>query len=411
MTLPTTALNTCALWGTTSYVNSWLWINILVILGSLLAIAVAYSLSSFFPASTRGKLRGFVRFEMIQMVISIAIIAALLSFAAAACNVSTSMTQSISGTSLNPFQFSEHYLATTFNGGLTLLSNIYSTSIAYSVYATGIRLLTNIAIRGFNLAAYFKSSTILTKILTRTANKGGIIPTPGSLIGSFCDSSKICEYETIPSNDFSTLYNLFAGIYIDIYAPILITAIGLLLIQFLAVPVMQYTAFTIVLPVAIGMRSIAFFSSGIGDASNALIAIAVALYIIYPMMVAFDSYAMAWVFSANNPTHQYLASAFNTTAVQPNAYLQATPNLNSSDAIGGISQELSFLTGAFAGSYKFYAPSLSWLSTTRTYTDDLASFFFQGVMLMALNIAVTMGLAMSLYKALKSGLGEAGRFW
>jgi hypothetical protein len=51
------------------------------------------------------------------------------------------------------------------------------------------------------------------------------------------------------------------------------------------------------------------------------------------------------------------------------------------------------------------------MASVHTYTDDMSQFVFQAVLLFALNVSITVGLAMSLYKALRSGLGEAGRFW
>ena len=392
-------VDTCAIWGVTNYTNSWLSINIMVIVASLLAIAVAYSISSFLPASSRGKMRGFVRFEMIQLIISIVVLAALLAFSTTACGVSANISQSLSHKSMDPFQYADYYIGSVSLGhGLTLLSNIYSASISYSVYAAVMRTLPSSAFRMIG----FQKGGWAARLLQKTTG----IP----FVSSLCASKTFCKYETSPSMDFAQLYNMFAALYLDVYSPIVLIAVGVLFIQFLMLPIMQYTAFTIILPVSIGMRSISFFGASLGDASNALIAIAVAFYIIYPMTVAFDSYAIAYVFSPSNPAAQYVGTAFTVNTLTPNSYFQTQNSVNST--LGVLGSSLNVLYSSFSVmSYKFYIPAFGLIPNVHTYTNNMAQFVFEAVLLFALNVSITMGLAMSLYKALKSGLGEAGRFW
>jgi hypothetical protein len=412
-------IDTCAIWGTTSYVNSWVPVNVLVILISMLAIAAAYTLTGFVPYSYRGKLRGFVRFEMIQMMVSILILGMVLAFSATACSLSAQMSSSLVHTQMDPFTFADYYVSHTFNNGLTLLTNMYSTSVSYAIDASGIHALQSIILRGFNVGGALGKGSSLAIALTRTTvggasgAPGGWLQPIGTLLVKVCKTIGIgCEYESIPSGDFGSLYNNFASVYLDVFAPILIVAVGMMFIQFLAIPIMQFSAFTIVLPTALALRSIAFFSSGLGDASNALIALAVALYIVYPMMVAFDSYAISWVFSTNNPAAQYVGSAFTVNSVAPSFFFQTNPAQDIS-AANAMSAEVNFTEAAFSapGSYKYYLNALNLVGTMHNYTDNMAQFFFESILLFALNMAVTVGLAVSLYKALKSGLGEAGRFW
>ncbi len=420
--VPTT-INTCALWGTTSYVNSWLSINILVIIISLLAIAVAYSMSSFMPANTRSKMRGFVRFEMIQMIVSILIIGALLAFSAGACKVSTTISQSLSHQTMSPFQYADYYVgAVSLGTGLTLLSNIYSTSISYAVEAAVIKTLPSAYVRLYG--RYNDQSVFNNPIIKWFTQKNDGIPSAVPFLGGLCDGSNWCDYERLPSLDFSQLYSLFSAIYLDVYSPIIIIALGMLFIQFLALPIMQYTAFTVVLPVAIAMRSIAFFGTSLGDASNALIAIAIALYIIYPMTVAFDSYAIGYVFSSSNPSAQYIGGAFTVNTLTPASFFQphctvAQQKANdpacqpASTGAGIVWSQATLVFGSVfdPASFSFWVPGFGLISSIHLYTDDMAQFIFQSILLFALNISITVGLAVSIHRALKSGLGEAGRFW
>jgi hypothetical protein len=73
----------------------------------------------------------------------------------------------------------------------------------------------------------------------------------------------------------------------------------------------------------------------------------------------------------------------------------------------------SLVTSGFArqGAPNPYSSFYPAMTTVTGYTNDMAQFIYQAVLLFALNIAITAGLSMSLYKALKSGLGESGRFW
>jgi hypothetical protein len=73
-------INTCALYGTATYTNSWIGINVLVLLVCLLIVAVIYSLSSIFPVMTKQKMVGAARSELTQILLSALIIAILIGF-------------------------------------------------------------------------------------------------------------------------------------------------------------------------------------------------------------------------------------------------------------------------------------------------------------------------------------------
>jgi len=80
-------INTCALYGGSTYVNNWITVSVLVVLLSLLGVAIAYTISNFLSNQTREKIKGAARSEITQAFLSIVIIAILLGTAAAACNI------------------------------------------------------------------------------------------------------------------------------------------------------------------------------------------------------------------------------------------------------------------------------------------------------------------------------------
>ena len=188
------------------------------------------------------------------------------------------MSQSLSHRSMDPFQYADYYIGSVSLGnGLSLLSNIYSTSVSYAIYASVIRTVsvsTVLRLGPASLQPRGQRAPCCTACSTNATVSYHRLP----VLGAICNGKNFCDYERIPSSDFAQLYDLFSSLYLDVYSPIIMVAVGMLFIQFLALPVMQYTAFTVVLPVAIGMRSISFFGTGLADASNALIAIAVAFY-------------------------------------------------------------------------------------------------------------------------------------
>ncbi|MEM0149792.1 MAG: hypothetical protein QXW10_02765, partial [Candidatus Micrarchaeaceae archaeon] len=131
------AINVCAIMGGTTYVNSWLSINLLVILVSLLLGAVVFSLSRLLPSRFSGKVTSAVRTELTQAFLSAIIIMILLGMSSAACSISASMSKTLTGSSLNPFQYADYYIGNlSTNTGLSLLSNIYMDSIQYSIEST-----------------------------------------------------------------------------------------------------------------------------------------------------------------------------------------------------------------------------------------------------------------------------------
>ena len=85
-----------------------------------------------------------VKTEIVQLTISIVIIAVLIASAATACNISASVSQSLIGTSLNPITFAETYIGNlSLNSGINLLSYLYTTAITYGIDARIVYVIGN----------------------------------------------------------------------------------------------------------------------------------------------------------------------------------------------------------------------------------------------------------------------------
>lgn len=394
-----TTLNTCALYGTTSYVNGWLGINMLIILTSLMVVAFAYSLSSFFPDDSRSKLRGVSRFELITALISISIIVVLLGFSLTACTITSTLSQKLSGTSLDPFQYSSYYIGSKFNTGLTLLSNIYAASVTYSISSTIFGTAADLVFYGVDHGLLGKGS--LASIFS---------------LGKGSESKGIINLTISKSNvDISSVFDQLSTMYLAVFSPIILVAVGLLFIQYMLLPLMHYAAFTVILPVALAMRAVSFTSSNLGRAANSLIAIAIAMYLIYPMTVAFDSYAVSWVFSSNNPSAQYMNLNYTLSSITPSSFFNSTPS--TSTGMAGVLQGTIEASKLIFQSYPAnpWTNPLTALFTApaqfRTYITQMAQFIYVAVLLFVINISITVGLAVGINRALDSALGESARFW
>lgn len=384
-----TAISVCAIMGGTTYVNNWLSINLLVILVSLLLGALVFALSRLLPSRFSGKVTSAVRTELTQAFLSAIIIMVLLAMASTACNISASMSKSLTGSTLNPFQYADYYVGNlSTNTGLSLLSNVYMDSIQYSI-----------------------ESTILDL-------------TYGQLLNNYIPTAEIApvgagiEIKFGTSLSLGKVFKFLSDVYLSVFALLLITVIGALYIQWLMLPVLQYTAFVIILPVALVMRSISFVGVNLRNTANAFLAIAIAAYLIYPLMVGFDAYSVSWIFSANNPSYQYLQYAYTFTPYSASTFLSQLP---SNSLIAGNPATSSAFISSYLSSASISSPwvepgSILVSAATAPFATDVlvkevAKFLFIGIFMFAINIGVTAALAMGLTKALNSGVEGASTFW
>ena len=207
---------------------------------------------------------------------------------------------------------------------------------------------------------------------------------------------------------FSNLVDLLLGIF----SPILTLAVSMLLVQYIALPFLQYTGFAVILPIAIAMRSLAFSNGELRNASNAILAIAVAGYIIYPLTIALDSYIIGYVFSPANPSFAYLHTTYALNQFNPTSFFsQPLPSGASQyspfgDQIGTL---WSLLYNSVAGSFPI--PFAAGTASIQQLVNDIAEFVFTGIVLFAIDMAITIGFAIGLTKALNAGLEGAQHFW
>ena len=388
---PLTQAQTCALYGASTYTNSWLGINYLIVLAGLFLVAFVYMLSKFMPANVRGRTVAMTRVEIAELLTSVIIITALLAFSSVACNVSLGLSKSATGTPLSPFFYADQYIGNlTFNTGLRLLTNVYALSIGYAVDA---RLWTTTA-------------SILANLISAPELTAGVVTV------------------SFPFGyDLGIVYSAISGLFLDLLAPLIVVALGTLFVQWLLIPLIQATAFVIVLPIAIAMRSLPFSGAGGGlrSAANAVLAVAIAAYIVYPLMVAFNPCIVSWIYGQrsclgpanSNPSAAYLPS-YGLSSIPTGVFSTLSSNSSSSIKIGGLPVSTPALSSFINTAFGFGAGSLNpfnVLTPVQGIINLMAQFIFQAVILFALDLAITVGFAMGLTNALNAGIGGPAQFW
>lgn len=395
---------TCALYGASDYTNSWLSINFLVVIVGLLITSIVYVLSKLLPRSVSSRVSEMSKTEISQLFLSIIIILVLLSFTTFACSTVSNLSTKLTGQSMDPFTYADYYVGNlTFNTGLSLLSQVYSDSVSLSL-----------------------SSRIITAIGEYVADSGGkIVQKLQSL--ALSTSGKLVTIS--PDFDPSIPLALLADEYLIVFSTLLITSLGTLMLQYILIPFIRYTAFTVLLPVALVLRSIAYAGyggNGLRSAANVFIAIAIAAYLIYPLTIAFDSYVIHWIFTpctssslaSCNPNYQYIGSSYNLLSISPSSYFggissYASGSVNSSVSVPtSLSSPLSplYLYTQLAG-FKSITIIFTAPYTTLSLVKTMSQYIFTAIMLFALNFAVTIGFAMSFTKALNNGIVGASSFW
>lgn len=373
--------------------GSWIQINLLVVILSFSVSALVYTFSNFFPTSMRTKMQGAAKYEAFQGIVSIAIIIVLIAFSSITCQAGEALTASsapvIHTTYQNPMQFAEAYIGNLmFTRGLSLFSQIYSESVLLAVNA-------NIA------------STIEEALEEFTVNQYLSISFSPGLVG--------------------TLFG-FSGALGATFEPMIVVCFGVLFMIYLLLPMIEALALTVIVPIALIMRSIPFAGPKLRESSDTFLALAIGFYFILPLALLMNSYIISWIYAPCtasstlcNPYNQYTAP-YQLAQVSTNQLFNTPPQTltSGSSPLSGIKIPASFFStsvaneGGILGGLKavleitFNLPSIM-----VEYSLKTAEYVFEGVVLIGLDLAITLAFAQGLTKGLNS-VGKmvgVGPFW
>jgi len=357
--------NTCAFAGVGVNANNWIGINMLVVLLFFTIAALIYALSNLLPPSPREKLKTTSKFEIMQMILSIFIIIILVGIASVSCN----FTKSIVG--MDPFEAAQIYIGKLlFVDGINLATHIYSTSIEFMIGSEIYNIL---------------GPPISIKLINSSTVKASASVSPS----------------------LGNIYNTYAGIIVS-YNTLVIPTFGMLFFNFLMLFIVKATMLTVVLPVAIAMRTLSFLGPRLRESANSFLALAIAFYFIYPLTFVMDSYIVNWTYcigaqSTCNPYYSSYPLTYTASSIPASSLFATNPNYN----LFGFAFTLpfNFYSSVLSGIPFQYLFILLAPSSVGVIAQQVSDFLFQGIFLMALNISITVAFAISLTKALNAGFG------
>ncbi len=368
-----------------SYTSAWVGTSYTVILAGMLVASAMFAIASAMPGDTRSKFQEMAKAELVQLLIGAFIIAVLMAFSATICNIVAAESQQLTGTSMQPFQYAEYFIGNlSQNTGLRLLSYLYTASMTYSITAKVFQLLPTYALP-YSATLYKSIGTTTFKI------------TPKASIS------------------LATPYAAISSLYMDLFSPLLTIAIGILFIMYLLLPILQYAAFAVVLPIAIIMRSIAYTGGGPGlrAAANSILAVTIAFYFIYPLTIALDHYMVNQIFTPANPEYAYLHQKVDLNSI-PKSFFTSTAYTGSTNNIPISPYSTNFqlpslysMLQAFVsmGIFQGYSFLFTVPSEVQYVVALLGQFIFIAIFLFAIDLTITIAFAVSLFKALESGFG------
>lgn len=368
--------------------NGWVEINALVVVLLITVAALVYTVGGLMPASMREKIKSTARAEIFQGIIAMLIVVVLLSAAEGLCQVGSAMSAASTSPSYqDPILYAQNYLANLlFTKGFDLFTQIFSESTSLVIWG--------------NIAEYFASFFSIGLNFIRLSLDPNVV----------------------------SIFFAFSSILTNVYIGLVSLTYGVILIIYLLLPIIERTALLIVVPVAIVMRSLVFTGPRLREAADSILALAIAFYFIFPMTILLDGMITTWVFvpcsTGSAPSHslcdpysQFIVGGYSIGSIPTSAFFSSGGISTNYD---GLSVPWNFFVsgagslGGFGAAFTNGFEELFQVPAKIVgFGAEVAQYLFQGVFLLALDVAITVGFAQGLSKAL-SGAGRivsGGSFW
>ncbi len=362
--------------------KQWLTVSLFIVLAVLSISGLLYAISGVMPTKRREKLKGIIHYEMFEAFVSIVLIFSVLLLSDLACYAGSVLFQSSTYQGL--FYNDEIYIGNLlFNRGTALVSQLYTSAIEYGIASQALDYVIG------NALAYIYNAFV-------TAHPNFVI---------FSE----------PSTSMFLILSTYASLFLSTYVSIVLVVWGVLFIIFLSLPLIQASALTVVLPVAIVTRLFAYSGPKLREVSNTFIAFAIGLFFVFPLTIALDSQITSclitpgasncgWLYSQyiQPVPEQVPVSSLFTSSTAPIGGFQVSLNVFSAIATSGAAPGLSMVT------LLFNAPVVAW-----DYATKIADYAFMGIVLTGIDFLITIGFIAGFAKGLSSisGLFEGGEFW
>ena len=366
--------------------GAWININFIVVLLTIMVAVLVYTIAILLPAATREKLRGAAKVEAGQGIIGLVIVMLLVLFSAGTCQLGQGLTLGLSaGTYQNPQQFSQYYLENLlFVKNPELFGQLYSAGAQFLIFGN-----------------------VLDQIVE------SVELSVGGYAGIQLDSNIV------------QVYYGYAGIATGTYTAMLVASYGVLFVFFLLLPIIFAFALTTLAPLALVLRSLPFGGPRLRETADAFLGIAIAFYFILPLTLTLDNYIINWTYCSTgvgniappigtvatgcNPYASYLAPGGNILAKlgDLNTILSSTPPSGSAKGLGSTGIQGEFFGGVVNGGGGIMSIMGNILKNLfdipqviSGYGNEIAAFMFESIVLIALDIAITIGFAQGIAKGL-----------
>ena len=362
--------------------GDWISMCALVVLLSVTIAAMVYAIGNFLPGEKREKLKGAVRYEIIEALISLIIIFVLIAFAAFSCTAGGALL-GYKGY-MDVFNSADNYVGSLlFTNGLSITGNIYTISQQYDI------------VSGF---------------LEYASGAGAAAVTAALHVGY---GPLTFQISTSANFFFSKISTLFTGVYVGM----LDATFAGLFILFLLLKIIEAGALTVVAPIAILMRSLSFMGPQLRRTSNLFLGMAIGLYFVLPLMVAFNSYVASCLNISTGIVQPVCSYPYFSDYLKPYVLPAMSTSIFTSSTTYPIdsTQLPGFVGSGAAMPISIYTPALNMgqfgqfisiifegPTLALQYGTLVAGYLFLGIVLVALDIGVTAGFVIGISKGLDS---------
>ena len=391
--------------------DNWISISSMVLLATFAVGLIIYNLSSLLPSKNSKKIKNTVIYEFGEGIISLILFLSLISLVYASCSVGAGLSGDGSNYQ-NIFQADEYYIGNLlFVKGPALITDISFQGISLSIDGNIVSLLVGTFTSSLN-KALGSMGTLYgggSGSSTSGSGSGGAAQIGGSNNGGISGGFGVyLENE----GDVIGVFDAYADVYVS-YATIVLISFGLLFFLYFLFPIIQLLAFTLLVPVALIFRSFFFVGPKIREISNTLLALAIAFYIVFPLTISMNIYIINWVFcttpaSVCNPYVQYTGNYKIAEIPIGQLFKQNTVQFLN---YGGISFNLptNFYSSLATNGGGVGSALTSLLEGIVTLPNQIASistqvseYFFESVLLVAIDFMITIGFAEGLTRALET---------
>ena len=367
----------------TIYRPQWIEATALIVLATMAISSFIYAVGSVLPIATRERLRGVVRYELVQGVISMLLVVSLITFALPMCSTAALLTGN--SAQFDPYQFAHLYL-----------HNL--------LYSKGIGLATTVWSEGISFIIDGNLDSAIANIVTSFS-----IPTPFFSLG------------VSPGSELVYIAYDYATTFSGVFTGIIMLTFGILFSLYFIMPLIEQFALITLIPTAVILRSISFSGPRLREAANSVIALAIALYFIFPMTISMNYYITGWLYCTNkgtvcNPYSAYLGKyPISNIPVSSLFSSNQAPNIF---GYGTLSVPFNYyFSYAQSGTTGFYINLIKGFfdlpDIINSFVPDVGAYFFEGIVLIALDLAMTVGFAIGFTKGLNSlsSIMGVGPFW